>query len=42
MSACLCGCSLVDYTKSLGDPLVKPTPENPFNKKASGGGCMIL
>ncbi|KAI3630033.1 hypothetical protein MIR68_008543 [Amoeboaphelidium protococcarum] len=34
--------NLVDYTKSMQDPLVKPSVENPFSKKSSNGGCIIL
>lgn len=34
--------TLLEYTRSLSDPLVKPTSENPFNKKASNGRCVLI
>lgn len=36
--------ALLTYIKGLGDPLTQPQafPDNPFIKKAKGGGCEIL
>jgi hypothetical protein len=39
---CFGDVSLVDYTKTLFDPLVKSSPDNPFNKKPAAAQCSIL
>ncbi len=33
---------LLDYTRSVHDPLIKPIAENPFSKKTSARACCFF